>query len=358
MDDRRTPRSSSADPTSPRAGWHFSGRRGTPVHLREAAPATLPPEIRETVDAMIRERLASQPAAAASAASTEGTASAESAGPATAKRSRARATRPKARSKRRPTATPVAGKPTPSSNATTVPATPQSSSQVPVSAIPVPTERRSQRVRPDRVTLSTTIPAPALVHLPDPLQHVRPVLTTDSLTRSYASDEAPRAEPSGTVEDEADEFRRIEWEVAATTPVSAPDTDASIVPVRQPSVADVPVAEEPTAPEEPTVPGAPVVPDAPPVPVLAPALVVPPVEPLDTDPILPAPRRRTRRPRADMRAPIVPSNADDSSDAAPDFPAPPAPRSRVRAREARQRIAARQADLAALLDDLAGLGKT
>ncbi len=44
--------------TSPvaRPTWRFSGRRGTPVHLREQAPQTLPPEIRKAVTQLARER--------------------------------------------------------------------------------------------------------------------------------------------------------------------------------------------------------------------------------------------------------------------------------------------------------------
>jgi hypothetical protein len=40
-----------------RPSWRFSGRRGTPVHMREQAPANLPPEIRQAVAQMAREQV-------------------------------------------------------------------------------------------------------------------------------------------------------------------------------------------------------------------------------------------------------------------------------------------------------------
>jgi hypothetical protein len=43
-----------------RPRWRFSGRRGTPVHLREQAPTTLPREIRQAIVQMAREHSAPQ----------------------------------------------------------------------------------------------------------------------------------------------------------------------------------------------------------------------------------------------------------------------------------------------------------
>jgi hypothetical protein len=50
--------------------WRFSGRRGTPVHLREETPATLPKEIRQAIVQMAKERLVPQAAAPEQATGT------------------------------------------------------------------------------------------------------------------------------------------------------------------------------------------------------------------------------------------------------------------------------------------------
>lgn len=54
-DSARTQQDESTSPVA-RPTWRFSGRRGTPVHQREQAPQTLPPEIRKAVTQLARER--------------------------------------------------------------------------------------------------------------------------------------------------------------------------------------------------------------------------------------------------------------------------------------------------------------
>lgn len=54
-DSARTKQDESNGPVE-RPTWRFTGRRGTPVHLRDQAPQTLPPEIRKAVTQLARER--------------------------------------------------------------------------------------------------------------------------------------------------------------------------------------------------------------------------------------------------------------------------------------------------------------
>ena len=54
-DSARTKQDDSTNPVE-RPTWRFTGRRGTPVHLRDQAPQTLPPEIRKAVTQLARER--------------------------------------------------------------------------------------------------------------------------------------------------------------------------------------------------------------------------------------------------------------------------------------------------------------
>jgi hypothetical protein len=56
MKDSSTTQQPASEPAVERPAWRFSGRRGTPVHLRDQAPATLPPEIRQAIVQMARER--------------------------------------------------------------------------------------------------------------------------------------------------------------------------------------------------------------------------------------------------------------------------------------------------------------
>ncbi|MCB0878057.1 MAG: hypothetical protein KDC46_03655 [Thermoleophilia bacterium] len=65
MSESGSHKQSSADQPVERPQWRFSGRRGTPVHLREQAPATLPREIQQAIVQMARERSGEVAAAAA-----------------------------------------------------------------------------------------------------------------------------------------------------------------------------------------------------------------------------------------------------------------------------------------------------
>jgi hypothetical protein len=56
MTDSTTTQQQGPDSPIERPSWRFSGRRGTPVHLREQTPATLPREIRQVITQMSRER--------------------------------------------------------------------------------------------------------------------------------------------------------------------------------------------------------------------------------------------------------------------------------------------------------------
>lgn len=65
MSDPRSTKQSEPESPIERPTWRFSGRRGTPVHLREQAPATLPREIQQAIVQMARERTPETPAATA-----------------------------------------------------------------------------------------------------------------------------------------------------------------------------------------------------------------------------------------------------------------------------------------------------
>lgn len=133
MADSPTPHSTASDqPGAPiaRPDWRFSGRRGTPVHLREQAPATLPPEIRKAVERMAAERRTEAPAQSA------------------------------------PNASPATEELTFGANRAAEPAS-SGTGAPPVAGAPVPVERRAPRTAPDAVTTSIP-PAVASVPLGEP----------------------------------------------------------------------------------------------------------------------------------------------------------------------------------------------
>jgi hypothetical protein len=128
-----------------RPSWRFSGRRGTPVHMRERTPATLPPEIKQMVAQMAREHAGEQQAQAEGAAP-----------------------KPKQASKRAATSTLRL----PHDEARQSP---------PVAGAPLPVERRTRSEAGDAVVSTTPIDAvPAPQQLPVPDEVVALAMTADA----------------------------------------------------------------------------------------------------------------------------------------------------------------------------------
>jgi hypothetical protein len=139
-----------------RPTWRFSGRRGTPVHMRERTPATLPPEIRQAVVKLAREQ-AGESASTAPKQSARAASSTLNLG-GSAERS----------------APPVAG-------------------------APMPVERRTRSSEPEQPVTTTPLEA---VPAPEPMDSATPPLV-EAVADTPATDATPATEPDATTSEPA-----------------------------------------------------------------------------------------------------------------------------------------------------------
>ncbi len=189
-DSARPKQDDSATPVE-RPSWRFSGRRGTPVHLREQAPETLPPEIRKAVTQLARER--------------------------------AGETSPAGDSK----------PPRSSSNAGLNLSRTEGAQTPPVAAAPMPVERRA-----DRGSATPAVPT----------SHIPAVATTPIVPQAAGDVPAPNAEAISTTEPAAAASAQPDPPTLETDPV-AEQTEAAAEPE---PVAEVAAVAGPAAVAEPS----------------------------------------------------------------------------------------------------------
>jgi hypothetical protein len=206
-----------------RPSWRFSGRRGTPVHMRERTPATLPPEIKQMVAQMAREHAGEQQAEASAQAK-----------PAPARRAATSTLRlPHDEARQSP---PVAAAPMPVERRTRTEASDAVVSTTPAEAVPAPEE----------LPVSSEVAAlaadePIVPESPAPVAEAAPENQRDAKARAKA-----RAKAEREAAEQAEGKRRL---FAAGRVVDPEVEDVAVEPI----VAEV----EPIAVAEPSVDTAP-----------------------------------------------------------------------------------------------------
>jgi hypothetical protein len=138
MTDSASTPSTDPEPSAPRPAWRFSGRRGTPVHLREKAATALPKDIVETVTQLARERSGERATPATAPRTTLGTT------PTPAPQAASDAVTPEPAPEPAPEAAPAPAEiPIEAVHAPVAETAPPTRSAPPVAAAPMPVERRT-----------------------------------------------------------------------------------------------------------------------------------------------------------------------------------------------------------------------